>query len=140
MPCARFGWSLHADDQSARPERPRKGAHEDEEPRAAEQPPEAGGLRARVHADAEEAELGAAQGRTRPADERHRGHDVHPGRGPQPPGALTRAHPGRPREGPPGRSLSRRPWHARRGRRRRADAGTVEIRGQETQEGLRLAA
>ena len=42
---------------------------EDEEPGAAEQPAEARRLRARLHADAEEAELGAAQGRARAADQ-----------------------------------------------------------------------
>ena len=40
---------------------------EDEEPGAAGQPAEARRLRPRVHADAEEAELGAAQGGARPA-------------------------------------------------------------------------
>ena len=43
-----------------------------------------------------------------------------PGVGPQPAGALARAHPRRPREGPPGRPLPRDPRHARRGRAWRA--------------------
>ena len=50
----------------------------------------------------EEAELGAAQGRPCAAHQRHRGHRLHPGRGPQPAGALDRARPRRPGEGPPG--------------------------------------
>jgi small subunit ribosomal protein S12 len=38
-------------------------------------------LHARVHDDAQEAELGAAQGRTRAHLGRHRGHGLHPGEG-----------------------------------------------------------
>ena len=56
----------------------------------------------------EEAELGAAQGRARPADERDGGHRLHPRRGPQPAGALRRARPRRPRQGPAGRPLQGR--------------------------------
>ena len=59
-------------------------------------------LHARLHHDAEEAELGAAQGRPRAADQRHGGHGLHPRRGPQPAGALRRARPRRPRQGPAG--------------------------------------
>ena len=93
-------WSYRADDQPARSQGARHGPHQDQEPGAAGQPAEARRLRARVHPDPEEAELGAAQGRARPADQRHRGHHLHPGRRPQPAGALARAHPRRPRQGP----------------------------------------
>ena len=47
----------------------------------------------------------------------HGGHGLHPRRGPQPAGALRRARPRRPRQGPPGRALQGRPRHARRRRR-----------------------
>ena len=50
-------------------------------PGARRRPAEAGRLHARVHAHAEEAELGAAEGRARPADERHGGHAYIPGEG-----------------------------------------------------------
>ena len=73
----------------------------------------------RVHEHPEEAELGAAQGRPCAAHQRHRGHGLHPRRGPQPAGALDRARPRRPGEGPPGRPLQD---HPRRARRRPASA------------------
>ena len=44
-------------------------------------PAEARRLHARLHDDPQEAELGAAQGRARAADERDGGHDLHPGEG-----------------------------------------------------------
>ena len=69
------------------------------------------GSASRVHHDAEEAELGAPEGGPRAADERHRGHGVHPGRRAQPAGALDRRDPRRPREGPAGRALPHRPRH-----------------------------
>src|SRR5215207_3392082 len=62
-------------------------------------------LHARVHDHAEEAELGSAQGLPRTADEPDGGHRVHPRRGAQPAGALRRARPRRPRQGPPGGAL-----------------------------------
>ncbi len=43
----------------------------------------------RLHHHAEEAELGAAEGGPRAADQRHGSHGLHPGRGSQPPGALV---------------------------------------------------
>src|SRR5512136_854700 len=46
----------------------------------------------------------------RAPDERLRGHELHPGRGPQPAGALGRAHPRGAREGPSRRAL---PHHSR---------------------------
>ena len=45
--------------------------------RAAALAAEAWRVHARLHDDAEEAELGAAEGRARAADQRHRGHRVH---------------------------------------------------------------
>jgi len=123
-----------ANDQSAGSQRTRSRPEQDEEPGAAEQPAKARRLRARLHPDAQEAELGAAQGRARPADQRDRGDDLHSRRRPQPAGTLARAHPRRPSQGPPGRPLSRRPRHARRRGRRGPHAGPIEIRREEAEE------
>ena len=96
-------------------------------PQGAHRRPAAPGrLHARLHRHAEEAELGSAQGRARPADQRDGGHLLHPGRGPQPPGALRRARPRRSRQGPAGRPLQGRPRHARRLRRLRAQAVALQ--------------
>ena len=104
---------------------------EDEDACAARGSAEAGRLHARLHDDPEEAELGAAQGRARAADERDGGHDLHPGRGAQPAGALGRADPRRPRQGPAGHPLQGDPRRARHGRRLRPQAGPLEVRSQE---------
>ena len=52
-----------------------------------------------------------------------RGHGLHPRDRAQPPGALDRARPRRPGEGPPGRALQDRPGRARRERSRQPQAG-----------------
>ena len=70
-------------------------------------------LHPRLHHHAQEAQLGPAQGRPRAADQRHRGHGLHPRRGPQPPGAQHRAGPRRSCEGPARRPLQDHPRHAR---------------------------
>jgi hypothetical protein len=57
-------------------------------PAMQQQPAEARRLHARLHDDAEEAELGAPQGRQGAPDQRLRGDQLHPGRRPQPAGAL----------------------------------------------------
>ena len=59
-------------------------------------------LHARLYDDAEEAELGAAQGRQGAPDQRLRSAQLYPGRRPQPAGTLRGADPRRPREGLPG--------------------------------------
>ena len=51
-------------------------------PALQQSPAEARRLHARLHHDAEEAELGAAQGRQGAAHQRLRGDRLHPGRGP----------------------------------------------------------
>ena len=92
--------------------------------------PQRRGVCTRVYTDhAQEAELRAAQGRARPAHQRHGGHRLHPRRGPQPAGALRRARPRRPRQGPSGRALQGRararstpPASATAGRRVRSTA------------------
>ena len=85
-------------------------------------------LHACLHDDAEEAELRAAQGRPCPPDQRDGGHGLHPGRGPQPAGALRRARARRPRQGPPGRALQGRPRDARRRRRLGPQEGPLPVR------------
>ena len=52
-------------------------------------------------------QLGPAQGGPGPADQRRRGHRLHPGRGPQPAGALDRPGPRRPGQGPARASATR---------------------------------
>ena len=89
----------HADDTTVDPEAP--GA--EDLPREIAPhggvPAEARRVHARLHDDAEEAELGASQGRQDPSHQRLRGHRLHPGRRPQPAGALGGADPRRPRQG-----------------------------------------
>src|SRR5699024_9984595 len=93
-------------------------------------------LHARLHPDPEEAELRAAQDRACEAVDRHRGHRIHPRRGPQPPGALDRARPRRSCEGPARRALqdrARRPGHpVRQG----PPAGPLPLRREEGEEVL----
>src|SRR5439155_13169337 len=69
-----------------------------------------------------------AEDRARPAHERDRGRHIHPRRGAQPPGALGRARPRRPREGPAGLPVQGHPRGARRLRRRGSQAGALEVR------------
>ena len=88
-------------------------------------------LHARLHDHPEEAELGAAQGRTRAAHLGHRGHRVHPRHRPQPAGALDRARARRSGEGPAGRALQDHPRCARRLRRREPQAGPQPLRREE---------
>src|SRR5215204_2403536 len=120
-----------ADNQPARPQGPADAAVEDQDAGAAWCPAEAGGLHARLHHHPEKAELGAAQGRARPADERDGGHDVHPRRGAQPAGALRGVDPRRPRQGPAGHPLQGHPRRTGHGRSLGPQAGPVEVRSQE---------
>src|ERR1700753_1887390 len=125
----------HAYDSSVGTQGPCPCCREDEEPGIAVVAAEARCVRSRVHPDAEEAELRVAQGGPRAPHQWHRGDDLHPGRRPQPAGALDRAHPRRPREGPPGRALPRDPRHPGCGRRAEPPPGAVEVRC-EAAEGL----
>ncbi|CAA9520220.1 MAG: SSU ribosomal protein S12p (S23e), partial [uncultured Solirubrobacteraceae bacterium] len=88
-------------------------------------------LHSRLHDHTEEAELGAAQGRACEDHRLDRGHRLHPGRGTQPSGALRRARPRRPRQGPPGRALQGRARDARRRRRQRPQEGPQPVRREE---------
>ena len=88
-------------------------------------PAEARRLHPRLHHDAEEAELGAAQGRQGAAHQRLRGDRLHPGRGPQPPGALGGDDPRRAREGPAGRALPHPARRARHAGREEQEAAPV---------------
>src|ERR671928_356190 len=69
-----FSWSLkslNADSESTRAQRSRRPEGEDEDPCPPWGSAEAWCLHARLHDHAEEAELGAPEGRARPAHERH---------------------------------------------------------------------
>src|SRR4051812_41986893 len=83
--------SWHADDQPVSPQAAGAAAEPAEAPGGAGLSPEAGRVPAGENDDAQEAELGAAQGGARAAVERDRGDGLHPGRGAQPSGALDRA-------------------------------------------------
>src|SRR2546423_13981225 len=129
--CERSEEEPHADRQSTRAQGPQGPEGEDEDPAPRGLPSEAGRLHACLHDHPEEAELGPAEGGARPAHERAGGHLLHPGRGPQPAGALRRARARRPRQGPPGRPLQDHPGRARHGRRRRPQAGALQVRREE---------
>ncbi|CAA9512955.1 MAG: SSU ribosomal protein S12p (S23e), partial [uncultured Solirubrobacterales bacterium] len=128
-----------AEHQSACPQGPHppheEGHHAGAEVRSGPQGPDrrpaaARRLHPRLHDHAQEAELGAAQGRPGAVDQPDGGHRLHPGRGAQPAGALGGARPRRPRQGPAGRSLQGRPRHARRLRRLRPQEGSLAVRRQ----------
>src|SRR5262249_29116821 len=67
---------VDADNFSTRPEGPRAACGEDRVARAAALAAEARRVHARLHDDAEETQLGAAQGRARAPDQRDRSDDV----------------------------------------------------------------
>ena len=89
-----------AHDPAAGPQGPPGEDEQDQDAGAQGQPAATRRVHARVHDHAQEAELGAAQGRPRAPDQPDRGHRLHPRRRPQPAGALDRARARRPGEGP----------------------------------------
>ena len=123
--------TAYADDQSARATPSPESGRQDQDAGPPRRTAKAGRLHARLHGDAEEAELRPAQGRARAPDQPDGGHGLHPRRRPQPAGALGRADPRRPRQGPAGRALQGHPRRARHVRRQRPQAGALEVRGQE---------
>src|SRR5438105_4158040 len=80
-------------------------------------------LRARLHHDPQEAELGPPQGGSHPADEQGRGDRLHPRDRAQSPGALGGAGARRPREGPARRPVPRHPWNPGHRRHPQPQAG-----------------
>src|SRR5438094_10513680 len=90
-------------------------------------PAEAWRMHARVHADAEETELRAAESGARAVDEWNRGHDVHSGGRPRVAGALDCADSRWPRERSAGSALSRNAGDTVRSRRRGPEGGHIEI-------------
>src|ERR671911_724215 len=143
----RFGWQgvlpgqalscqevlegIYAHRQSACAQWPGQAEVQDQDPCPPRRSAEAGCVHARLHDHSEEAELGSPEGRACPADERHGGHDLHSGRGTQPSGALRRADPRRPRQGPAGNPVQGHPCGAGHGRRLRPQAGPLQVRRQE---------
>src|SRR5919201_2700226 len=119
---------VHADRQSACPKSQGRPESEAEDPCPPRRAAEAGRVHARHDADAEEAELGAAQGCPRAADERHGSRRLHPRRGPQSAGALRGADPRRPRQGPAGLPVQGHPRRPRHRRRRRPAPGALQVR------------
>jgi hypothetical protein len=127
---------FHAHDQPARSPRPRDRDRQVEVAGPAGRPAAPRRLHARLHDDAEEAELGAAQGRQGAPHERLRDHLVHRRRGPQPAGAQRRAGARRPGQGSAGRSLSHRARLARPAGRQGSQAVPFQVRRQAPEEGL----
>ncbi len=132
-----YSFAPYADDVAAGPQGPQpedqEAGHPGPEVRQGPQEegrrsPAARRLHARLHDHAQEAELGAAQGRPRAAHERDGGHDLHPRRGPQPAGALGRARARRPRQGPAGSALQGHSRDARRRRRVGPQEGPLPVR------------
>src|SRR5438067_202481 len=126
-----FPWrsrNSNADRESTRAQRTGRAEGEGEDPCPPWRAAEARRLHARLHDDAEEAEFGAAQGCPRPAHQRDGSRRLHSRRGPQPPGALGRPDPRRPRPRPAGLPLQGDPRRARHGRRRRPAQGPVQVR------------
>src|SRR4029079_1540894 len=119
-----------ADCQSTRAQGPEGREGEDEDTRPRRRAAEARRVHARHDADAEKAEFGVAQGRTRSPDERGGGRRVHPGRGSQPAGALRRARAWWLDEGSPGLSLQDHSRGAGHRRSLRPEAGPLEVRRQ----------
>src|SRR5437667_11290732 len=96
-------------------------------------PAEAWRMHARVHADAEETELRAAESGPRAFDEWNRSHDVHSWGRPQFTRALDCADSRGPREGFAGSALSRDPGNAGCSGRREPEAGPLEVWSEETE-------
>src|SRR5581483_1936663 len=117
-----------ADCQSTRPQGSPDAEGEGQDACAAGCAAEAGRLHARLHDDAEEAELGPAQGRPRAPDERHGGRRLHPRRGAQPAGALRRPDPRRARQGPARLPVQGDSRCARLLGRCRSQAGPLQVR------------
>ena len=125
----------NANNQSARPSRPKGRGGEVESPSAQEQSVQAWRVHPRLHHDAQEAKLGTPKGCARTAHQSTRSHGLHPGRRAQPAGALHRARAWWPREGFAGRALSHCARDARRVRRQRSQPEPLKVRHQATQEG-----
>src|SRR5438067_2579006 len=125
-----------ADRESACSQGPQDAQGEDEDARACRLAAEARRLHARLHDHPEKAELGSAEGGACSPDERDGGRRLHPRGGPQPPGALGRARPRGPRQGSAGLPLQDHPRRARHGRRRRPQAGPLEVRREEGELGM----
>ena len=87
-------------------------------------------VHARVHDHAEKAQLGPPQGGPRAAHQWNRSYCLYPWRGPQPAGALDRAHPRGPCEGSSRRALPHRTGHVGRQRGQRPEAEPVKVRHQ----------
>src|SRR3954452_1414640 len=123
-----------AHNPAAGPQGPPGQGVEEQDARAEGFAPAPGRVHPRLHDHAEEAELRAAQGRSRAAVERRGGHRVHPRRRPQPPGALDRPGARRTCEGPPGCALQDHPRLARHPGREEPQAGTQPLRREEGEE------
>src|SRR5579859_6690136 len=101
-------------------------------------PGKARGVHPRVHANAEETELRAAQSGARAADELGGSDHLHSRDRAQPAGTLDRAGARRAREGFAGRALPHRARNAGRGGSRESQAGPVEVRSKAPEGGAEV--
>src|SRR5262249_51628995 len=100
---------------------------------ASAEPAEAWRMHARLHHDAEEAELSIAQSCEGAAYQRLRGDRLYPRRGAQSAGALGGDDPRRARKGPARRSLPHPARCARHARREKSQAKALQIWSKTTQ-------
>src|SRR6266568_1403112 len=128
-----FGTGNNADSQSVGAQCPGSPARQEQGARARRLAAEARRMHAGVYDHAEEAQLGAAQGRQGAPHQRIRGDQLHRRRGPQPAGALGGADPRRPGEGLAGRALPHRARQPRYPGRQGPQARALQIRRQEAQ-------
>src|SRR6266446_5413643 len=127
-PCGRIEEENCADVFAISTHGPREGPGQDEVARVDGLPGKARRVHSRVHANAEETELGAAQSGARTVDERGGSDDVHSRDWAQLARALDRAGARRPREGFAGRAVSHRARDAGCRGRGKPQARALEVR------------
>src|ERR1700744_6000286 len=133
IPCGRTGMKTrnkNADSQPAYSQAARRQAEAQQGSGPPELPSKARSLHARLYDDAEEAELGAAQGREGAPDQRLRSAHLYSGRGSQSSGTQCGPDPRRPRQGASRRSLSQQPRRARHAGRQGPQEAPFALRHQ----------
>ncbi len=128
---------LRANDQSAYTAWPGRKEAQERFAGAAGKSRSSGCLHARVHGDAEKAQLGSAEGCPSPPHQRYRGHLVHSGNRPQPAGALGGSCSWRKSERPSRSQVSHYSGNTRLWRRGESKEIPLQVRRPETQVGFR---
>ncbi|CAA9503127.1 MAG: SSU ribosomal protein S12p (S23e), partial [uncultured Sphingomonas sp.] len=122
-----------ANNQSADPQGSRAAEGQVEGSCDGAEPAKARRLHPGLYDDPQEAELGVAQGGQGPPDQPARGDQLHPGRGPQPPGALGGADSGWPCARPSRCALPRAARRARYPGRQGPPSEPFQVRCQAAQ-------